>query len=214
MDRWNLDTPTHYNDGPRDLDTLAPMRFTMGSFSKTGETFSLFDSWRNSSEAHASLRNKWQGITMWFTRDCDNIDQCISGICSIRDGEDVSMPQRKQLRFDESQNTIIEVQPYNECYEVHPHFLLPTKSEWKRTPARADPFTGKSRMVMKERRKSAKRLLKTKTAHATRMRIMTEANKEFTPQPMMVDSDMPMPMDMSAITGPIMAARTKPKVPA
>ena len=69
-------------------------------------------------------------------------------------------------------------------------------------------------MVMKERRKRAKRLLKTKTAHATRMRIMTEANKEFTPQPMMVDSDMPMPMDMSAITGPIMAARTKPKVPA
>ena len=213
-DRWNLDTPTHYVDGPPDFGILAPMRFTIGSFSKTGEAFSLYDSWRNPSDAHASLRNKWQGITMWFTRDCDDIDECISNLCSVTESGDVHMSQAKQLRFDESRNSVIEVQPYSECYELHPHFLLPTKNGWKRTPARADPFTGKSSMVMKERRKSAKRLLKTKNAHATRLRIMNEANKEFKPQPIEVDTDLPMPMDMSALTDPIMATRTKPKVPA
>ena len=72
----------------------------------------------------------------------------------------------------------------------------------------------KSSVVMKERRKSAKRLLGTKTAHATRLRLMAEANKAFMPQPMIVDTDLPMPMDMSALTEPMMAARTKPKVPA
>ena len=67
---------------------------------------------------------------------------------------------------------------------------------------------------MKERRKSAKRSLKTKAAHATRLRLIAEANKAFMPQPMTVDTDLPMPMDMSSLTEPMMAARTKPKVPA
>ena len=72
-DRWNLDTPDHYADGPSNIESLAPMMFTIGAYTKSGETFAHSDYWSNSN-AHASLRNQWQGTTLCFTRDCENID--------------------------------------------------------------------------------------------------------------------------------------------
>ena len=176
-------------------------------------------------------RNQWQGITLCFTRDCENIDQCIADICAVHESQDVHMPQYKNLRFDESQNSYFDIQPYSECYTVHPHFLLPTKTGWKRTPARADPFTGKSSAVMKERRKGAKRTLMQKRSRAIRVRLITEANQALLPQPQNMDinysrpfapkvefpdsktAEVSVPMDVDQ-TGPIMANRTKPKVPA
>ena len=44
-DRWNLDTPDHYDDGPSNIESLAPMRFTIGAYTKSGETFAHYDSW-------------------------------------------------------------------------------------------------------------------------------------------------------------------------
>ena len=148
-DRWNLDTPNHYNDGPSDPNCLAPMRFTIGSFIKSGETFTLFDSWQNSQNAHPSLKGKWTGVTLFFDRSCEDIDECIDEVCAMYEAEDVAMPQRKMVNFDESRNDYFEVMPYSECYDLHPHFILSTKNGWKRTPARADPFSGKSAAVMK-----------------------------------------------------------------
>ena len=153
------------------------MRFTIVAYTKSGETFALYDSWENTNDAHASLRNQWRGITMCFARDCEDIGGCIENICAMYDNQDVHMQTRKELTFDESHNSYFDIQPYSECYDPHPHFLLPTKSGWKRTPARADPFTGKSSAVMKERRKSARRSLRPKTAHATRLRLLTETNQ-------------------------------------
>ena len=64
----------------------------------------------------------------------------------------------------------------SEQYDLHPHHLLATATEWKRAPSRADPFTGKSALVMRARRKAIKKSLCSKSAKKTRLQIISTAN--------------------------------------
>ena len=62
----------------------------------------------------------------------------------------------------------------------HTRTLLAGNEGWKRNPARADPFTGKSAVVMAARRRQAAKSLVPKRPEQSK-KILAEANLEFSP---------------------------------
>ena len=89
------------------------------------------------------------------------------------------MEQTKRTSFDLENISFHDITPYSEIYGDHPHYLLSTANGWKRNPARACPFTGKSPLVLRERRKQVRRLLKPTRARETRKRLITLANAQL-----------------------------------
>ena len=114
-----------------DQDNLSSLRFTIGKHDD-GRTFAYSDSWRNSELTNAELRRPWTGITCFFSRHCQHIDEHIARITSIHD---VQMRQKKEIRFSDQIETL-EVPAYSEAYHSHPHFILATATGWKASPSR------------------------------------------------------------------------------
>ena len=127
------------------------MRLTCGTYD-TGERFTHFDSWKGTT-AHATLKRPWTGTTTYFDKTCANPDDVLDRMCALHNQ---GAPHNKHVQFN-TNHELFEVQPYSEAYGCHPHFVLATAHGWKRTPLRADPFTGKSALMMKERRRAARR---------------------------------------------------------
>ena len=138
------------------------MRLTCGTF-QNGTKFAHVDNWRKHEQAHTKLKLPWTGSTVFFENECLDISACVASICAVHDAvNDVHMTFSKTVRFDEQANTHHSVQPYSEQFHCHPHFILASDKGWKKTPARADVFTGKSAVGMKARRLQARRRLKGK----------------------------------------------------
>ena len=94
--------------------------------------------------------------------------------CAIND---VPMVLRKCVDFDMNKTETHEITPYSEIYFAHPHFLFATADGWKRGPARADPFTGKSEPVLKARRAVALKKFRSKTARSKRREMLRSLKK-------------------------------------
>ena len=187
--RRALESPSTMTEGPN-LSQLASMRFTLGTY-HTGEKFTYYDRWRNHESANRELTKPWTGYTVFFDRDNDNIDMQIASLCSSLQEEDIVMTQKKLVRFNEALTTFHEVRRYADCYTEHPHFLLATSQGWKKNPARADFFTGKSALVMRERRKSIRARMRPKSAHQRRLQLMEQANAALSLEVGMGRNDRP-----------------------
>ena len=83
--------------------------------------------------------------------------------------------EAQSVRFA-SNVEIFDIALYSEQYELHPHHILATSNGWKRAPTRSDPFTGKSALVMRARRKSIKKSLCSRSARRIRQQILAAAN--------------------------------------
>ena len=118
-------------------------------------SFTHFDSCKGVS-AHAVLRRQWAGTTTYFERTCANPGDVLYRMCALHNQ---GAAHTKQVRFN-TNHELFEVQPYSESYGCHPHVILATAHGWKKTPLRADPFTSKSTLIMKERRRAARRHLR------------------------------------------------------
>ena len=205
--RRKMVTPCDLDCGPINVNSIASVRLTCGTYDN-GELFSLCDSWRSGDNAHMELRRPWQGITAFFEDHVD-VDARVAKICALHNSP-MKIDER-HVRFDESQNEHFNVPAYSEHYSMHPHFLLSSAHGWKRNPARCDPFTGKSSAVMKDRRAQVRRTLKPKNAHATRLRLMREANEELQQMLSMEESLVKLQKPTSdSQTGKMAATRTKP----
>ena len=136
------------------------MRFTCGTYGN-GKKFTRFDHWRKHSNMQP-LKRPWTGATVLFSGDCVDPDACASVICALH-SQDVHMPQYKHVRLSDVP-TVHEITPYSEMYDLHPNMIIATSTGWRRSPARADPFTVKSLRVMKARRIRARKRLGTKAA--------------------------------------------------
>ena len=175
---------------PPDADHLMPMRFTYGRFNN-GKTFSLFDSWRHPSE---HLAHPWTGITIFFDEQCTDVDGCIKKICDLHDVSmdshqgilkyhtpfsNASRQDHRRVSFSDDEPNYLEVIPYSEVYGTHPHFILASAHGWKRNPSRSDPYTGKSSAVMTQRKKAARKSLRSRYARQNRQSIMNTANRHI-----------------------------------
>ena len=175
--RRTLQRPVRINHAP-----LASMRLSIGVMSN-GQRFSRYDNWR--SQSTNDLLNTWIGSTYFFDRDNTKIDEQLDIICALHDSHsdtDIDMsptPKVHTVRFDLSRNSSIDITPYSECYDKHPHFILSTATGWKTAPSRSDFFTGKSAEVMKARRKSTKSHFRSSRARKSRLRVMEEANRKL-----------------------------------
>ena len=143
------------------------MRLTCG-IEKDGTKFSMVDSWRNRESAHNKLDKLWRGATIYFDYSCPDLDASIARICAVHaspwHNADVRMNKCDQcVRFSDTVD-MYEITPYSEVYGDHPHFLLATSRGWKKAPTRSDAFTGKSSIVMRERRKQARKKFSAKSA--------------------------------------------------
>ena len=181
---------------PVDLDSLSSLRLTIGMRGDESP-FSHIDSWRSRQDDFVQ-GGKWKGATFLFDRACRDIDGAIARLT-----QDVHMrrAEARSVRFN-SNVDFIEVTPYSEQYDLHPHHLLATSNGWKKAPARSDPFTGKSSVVMKARRKSVKKALSSRTAKKIRQQILAAANSAIRdldevyhnykndPSPVHMDTDM------------------------
>ena len=164
------------------MGKLHSLRLTCGTYD-TGKSFCLIDHWRKGEGVEKPLIRPWAGITVLFDEDCHDIDSCVASICALHaESPDTNMPQRKQVSFNEDLNTYHEVTPYSEVYECHPHRLLSTSQGWKRLPSRADPFTGKTPVVMKARRIQVRKKIGTKSARKARQSILNAANQGLAEQ--------------------------------
>ena len=151
LQRRTMETPAKLPQGPPSLEHLSSLRYTVGCF-KNGQPFTNTDSWRNQEVAHRELKHPWTGITCYFTRDCDS-DTQIDRLCSLTSSiTDLSM--EKAVRFSPNEAETILTPAYCQEYGRHPHHMLATASGWKRAPARADPYTGKSATAMTARREA------------------------------------------------------------
>ena len=144
--RRELETPCNIAHGP-EIGALSAMRLTCGVLD-TGERFTQFYSWKSESNAHASLRRPWTGMTMFFERSCEKPDEIMDRICALHNQKGHS----RRVHFSLDPPEIHEVTPYSETYRSHPHFILANKVGWIRLPARADYFTGQTSVVMSARR--------------------------------------------------------------
>ena len=169
-----------------DQDNLSSLRFTIGKHDD-GRTFAYSDSWRNSELTNAELRRPWTGITCFFSRHCQHIDEHIARITSIHD---VQMRQKKEIRFSDQIETL-EVPAYSEAYHSHPHFILATATGWKASPSRSDHFTGKSSNVMASRRLLLAKKFGNSSAKRRRRQLIIRANDS----PMDVDNQSPKSND-------------------
>ena len=175
---------------PPAVDKLRTMRFTYGKFNN-GKVFSLFDSWNHRSE---NLAHPWTGITVFFDDQCTDVDGCIQKICNLHDAT-MSLPHgilKNHTPFKDTQRhrdhsvsfsdepTQFEITPYSEIYGTHPHFILASANGWKRNPSRSDPYTGKSSAVMMQRKKAARKSLRSKGARQNRKSILNTANSVTT----------------------------------
>ena len=87
---------------------------------------------------------------------------------------------RSKIHFaPKSADEIIEIPPYSECYHKHPHEILATASGWKTLPLRADWFTGKSHVVMRDRRQKIAKAFKRRHVKAHRRKVIAVANEEL-----------------------------------
>lgn len=161
------------------------MQFTTGKFDN-GTSLSHVDSSWNAQVAHRPLKRPWKGVTAYFARECECIDAFIAKLVALHD-QDQHMPLSKTLRFNETRNEIIEIVLYSQMYDAHPHFILATKTGWKRNPSRADAFTGKTTKVIKDRRKKARKNFSSRSAKAMRKQIIKRATSALSG--MDVDTD-------------------------
>ena len=159
----------------------------------------------------------WRGLSIFFEEEVD-AEARIAQICALHD---VPMrPAHKSVTINEGLNETVEIVPYSEHYDVHPHFLLASANGWKTNPPRCDPFTGKSAMVMKTRRSQIRKTMRPKVAHRTRLRLIEEAQREIsemqgleeTMLKIREDTNDPMEVDAAAdeSSNLICANRTKP----
>ena len=123
---------------------------------------------------------------------------------------DVHMKQVKQVKFDLDRTEIIEVQPYSETLPLHPHLIVATSTGWKRLPSRSDPFTSKSRNVMKVRHSELSRHFGNQEARRRRRRRRRLIKQYSRPVSMEIDSD-PSTSDLPTANHPVFAKRTKPE---
>ena len=97
--------------------------------------------------------------------------------------------------------------------------LLSTASGWKRSPARSDPFTGKSALVMKASRIQARRKIGTKAAKRIRQSLINVANQMLNKNSEITDvfmkgmEEMPRTFPMST-PSPFTRANTDSPMPA
>ena len=154
------------------LENLSSQRLSLGTYSN-GKLFTLVDSWRDDCAARRAVQHKWHGITCFFDRACIDRDELMDKICSLHDAH---MPQVQNIGFADGAPEVHCITPYSEVCEQHPHFILATANGWKRNPSRADPYTGKSSAVMAQRKKLARKSLRSKTARQNRKSILNAAN--------------------------------------
>ena len=107
-----------------DQDSLSSIRFTCGTY-QDGTKFSFVGLLGNYDVVSAHLRQPWKGITCFFNRDCECIDDQIDKTYSVHD---VHMKQVKQVKFDLDRTEIIEVQAYSETLPLHPHLIVATST--------------------------------------------------------------------------------------
>ena len=143
-------------------------------------------------------------MTIFFDRACTNPDEIMDSISALHNN---GHRQSKRVQFSIADPDVHEVQPYPEIYGSRPHFLLAGKNNWHRTPLRTDCFTGKSALVMRERRKQIKAKMKGKATKIHRAEIMRMANAELLGMDLSNDDDSSMDVDM---VGKVCATRTKP----
>ena len=183
--RLHLETP-YKVACPVNPDSLCSVRLTRG-IDSDGRQFSHIDNWRCEQKAHEKLKYTWRGTTTYFDNNCADVDACISKLCAVRLGQqhgagaDVHMKRANghlRVQFSTQVETY-DCTPYSEMYDAHPHFLLSTRDGWKKNPARADVFTGKTSLVMRERRKSARRRFSAASAKKTRKAILELANMQM-----------------------------------
>ena len=210
LTRRALISPSECAEGlsnPTDQESLSSLRFTCGRY-RDGTRFSFMDSWRKDDVVNAHLRQPWKGITCFFNRDCECIDDQVNRISSLHD---VQMKQIKRVDFNLERVETIEVQPYSETLPLHPHLIVATRVGWKRIPSRSDPFTGKSANVMKARHSELSRHFGSQEARRRRRRLIQQSSRST---PMVVDSDPSTSMQVDAPSStrhPVFANRTKPE---
>ena len=170
--RNELYVPSH-DHFPENLDSISSLRLTIG-VREDQSKFAHVDSWR-SRQNDFLHGGKWWGTTILFSHDCHDMDGIIARL-----SQDVVMKRagERSVRFSPHVEAH-DIVPYAEQYELHPHHLLATASGWKRAPARSDPFTGKSSLVMRARRKAVKKSLCSSRARKFRQQILAAANSSL-----------------------------------
>lgn len=215
--RRTLETPCKINDGPNNVNELSCLRLTCGTFDN-GVKCSHIDSWKNRGDAHRELNRPWSGVSVFFEFGCSDMDASAYRICSIMDNN-----KSRKVQLSNNVDTI-GITPYAEMHKCHPHYIIATHNGWKDAPSRADPFTGKSHLVMRERRSKSRRS-RIKAFRRKRRAIMEVANDQLrlmegieqsiiTDAPMLVDqinfhehvlandNDLAIHRDSSSFGGP------------
>ena len=189
--RRALETPCNIVGGPEEANHLSSLRLTCEKIDN-GVKFSHIDSWKNLGYSHRELKRPWNGISDFFDFGCTDVDGCIAKLCAIMNTSKTHHTHK--VNFREDLNEIIAITPYTEMYHEHPHYILASNSGWKPLPSRADAFTGKSRLVMKERRNRHKKS-RPRGFKRRRREIMELANLELSKSRNSVLADAPMLVD-------------------
>lgn len=131
---------------------------------------------------------------------------------------DDPMKHCQKVTFNEIPS-IVEITPHSEVYEFHPRLLISTANGWKISPSRGDPFTGKSSLIMTQRRVQARKKIGTNSARKITQSLLEKANREFAELSSTVDkfkdgmrSSIPLPMNVDESYMP--AIRSGSHVPA
>ena len=57
-----------------------------------------------------------------------------------------------RVTISDEDPVVVEVISYSDVYAIQPRYIVATSNGWKRVSANANPFTGKTKRVMKKRR--------------------------------------------------------------
>ena len=123
--------------------SLYSLRVTCGRYDN-GECFSHIEHW-GKNRSSTPLKRPRSGATIVFDGQCPDVDACAASICAMHHQMyDEPMDQCQKVKFNE-RPSIVEITPYSEVYEFHPHLPISTANGQKQTPSRGDPFTGNRR---------------------------------------------------------------------